>query len=141
MNSVIEFLHKLLEFIKENSDSLIACTMGIVGAIIGGKIAAASTLRQDRRKSLMDAYADVFAAIYICLGDYTDSLSFLLTLATAMEKAKLICSKESADSMANILGILMDSDVDLADRKSRCIKLISGLRNLAAYDIKHCKGK
>lgn len=77
----------------------------ILGVIIGSKLSAQSARRQDRNHALLEAYADVFTALYICSSNpLTDEN--MVALVSAIERTSLLCSPESERILKEVLPAL-----------------------------------
>lgn len=122
-------MEQFLQNLALHSNELLAGVIGIVGTLIGGKIAAKASACQDRVKALRDAYADVFAGYYSCMLDASDKN--MVALVTAAERTMLICSKESKKAILDIFPLLLSEPVDM----QKLGVAIQRLRELAAKDV------
>ena len=87
----------MLKLLESAIPEFVGGLLALLCAIVGAKIATKSGERQERTKSLQNAYADVFAGYYICMMESSDKN--ILSLVIAIERATLICSKRSAEIM------------------------------------------
>lgn len=93
----------MISFLTTYGDVIVSGLMALACAVVGAKIATKSSETQERQQVLREAYADVFAGYYTYLLDDTDRN--ILLLATAVERAMLICSEQSARIMKEALRI------------------------------------
>ena len=127
---MVKFMELFLQSLALHSSELLVGIIGIVGTVVGAKISAKASTRQDQVKALRDAYADVFAGYYSCMLDSSDKNA--IALVTAVERTMLICSKESKEAMLEIFPILLAEPMDM----QKLGIAIQQLREKAAKDVK-----
>lgn len=111
-------------------------TFALAGTIIGTIMTKKATDRQERRKMLVDCYADVFAKHYEFLSDQTPRS--LAVLIASIERLRVICSDETDDVLSEFELTLSDfaehPDMDVNTRK--CGELMLKLRSQAKKEVR-----
>jgi hypothetical protein len=106
--------------------------MAVICAVIGAKIAISAAKRQERKKNLLDAYAELFSAYYDLVADdksEKNSVHFMVSV----ERVRLLCSERS-ERLITELAPLLTSDPLQIDELA---KKISQLREAAKEDLRH----
>lgn len=99
------------------SDLLVAAISGIIalsGVIVGAKIQSKDSERKERKRRIIDAYADIFKWYYANLID-RDSKENWLMLVSSVERAMLLCSKDSAEVMQRVFVTLSKYPPDVKE--------------------------
>lgn len=125
----------MLKLLESAIPEFVGGLLALLCAIVGAKIATKSGERQERTKSLQNAYADVFAGYYICMMESSDKN--ILSLVIAIERATLICSKRSAEIMKEAIFQLSKEPVDIQALGG----IICQLRASAAKDLENHQRK
>ena len=125
----------MFELLKSTMPECVGGLLALLCAIVGAKIATKSGEKQEKIKSLQSAYADVFAGYYSCVLESSDKN--ILLFVTAVERAMLICSENSAQIMLNTLAILLVHPVDIGSLGEN----IQALRVSAKEDVSHANRK
>lgn len=118
------------EFLQSISSELIAGFLGITGVLLGSRISSTSTYKIEQMKILSTIYAEIFSLYITCAasGSPNDCKDFFL----AIEKARLLCSKESDTIMIKILEEFMAAKPNI----SKCSDLMEELHESARKEIK-----
>ena len=128
-------MENVISFFQSVSKEIVGGALALICAIAGARIASHSVVKQDRERSLRDAYADVFAGYYACVVDPSEKN--LLLMVTALERALLICSSKSAELMLDIMVPLVGTPSDV----QKASELIQKLRESAKEDVRNTKRK
>lgn len=99
------------------SDLLVAAISGIIalsGVIVGAKIQSKDSERKERKRRIIDAYADIFKWYYANLID-RDSKENWLMLVSSVERAMLLCSEDSAKVMQRVFVTLSKYPPDVKE--------------------------
>lgn len=119
----------MLKFFESVMPELIGGFMAIICAVIGAKMATRSSETREWRKSLQNAYADVFSRFFACVVENSDENA--LAFITAEERLRLICSSRSEQIIDESIPILAKDNPDF-DKLGACIKK---LRKSAKEDL------
>lgn len=121
------------------SDLLVAAISGLMalsGVIVGAKIRSKDDERKERERRVIDAYADTFKWYYANLID-RDSKENWLMLVSSVERAMLLCSKDSAEVMQKIFKALST----YPPNEKELSESIELLRESAKKEMRHNKHK
>ena len=92
----------MTEFLKTIAPDFVGGILALVCAVVGAKIATSASNKRAEKDALCKVYADVFSGIYkVITTDPTDEAIF--SFVTAVERARLLCSKESEEILGTII--------------------------------------
>ena len=121
----------MADFLKAVSPEMVGGLLAILCAVIGAKIATSASKNQARKRELLDAYAELFAAYYNFVAD-DRSKENSVQLMVSVERVRLLCSEKS-ERIITALAPLLTSDPLQIDELA---KKISQLREAAKEDLR-----
>ena len=104
--------------------ALIGSVFTIIGVIVGAYITYKATNKLEKRKMLVNFYADFFSQLMFCV-PFNKNEQKLAFLASA-ERLKLVCSSESKEKIHELVTSILDNPKDFdhhADIKNEIFKL------------------